>query len=48
MNLARFTSAGDRTGVFDRAAAMIASSVLHDNAGCFETIPLLVLDRSKV
>ena len=38
----------DRTGVSDRAAASIAISVLHDNAECSGTNPLLVLDRSKV
>ena len=48
MNLAGFASACNRTGVSDRAAAIIASSVLHDNAGCSETNPSLVLDRSKV
>lgn len=44
----KLASACDRTGVSDRAAAIIASSVLHDNAGCSETNPLLVIDRSKV
>ena len=48
MNLASFASACDRTGVSDRAAAIIAISVLHDNAGCSETNPSLLLDRSKV
>ena len=48
MNLASFASACDRTNVSDRAAAIIASSVLHDNAGCSETNSSLVLDRSKV
>ena len=48
MNLASFAFACDRTGVSDRAAAIIASSVLHDNAGCSETNPSLLLDRFKV
>ena len=48
MNLASFASACDRTSVSDRAAAIIASFVLHDNAGCSETNPSLVLDQSKV
>ena len=48
MNLASFASACDRTSVSDRVAAIIASAVLHDNAGCSETNPSLVLDRSKV
>ena len=43
MNLASFASACDRTGVSDRAAAIIASSILHDNAGYSETNPSLVL-----
>ena len=34
--------------VSDRAAAIIAISILHDNAGCSETNPLLVPDQSKV
>ena len=45
INLASFASVFDRTGVSDRAAAIIASSVLHDNAGCSETNFSLVLDR---
>ena len=48
MNLVSFASACDRTGVFDRAATIIANSVFYDNAGCFKTNPSLVLDRSKV
>ena len=28
--------------------SLLPTCVLHDNAGCFETNPLLVLDRSKV
>ena len=44
----KLASACDRTGVSDRAAAFIASSVLHDEAGCSETNPSLVIDRSKV
>ena len=48
INLASFASACDQTGISDRAAAVIASSLLHDNVGCSETNPLLVLDRSKV
>ena len=48
INLASFASACDRTGVSDRAAAIIDSSILHDNAGCSETNPSLLLDRSKV
>ena len=47
MNLASFASACDRTGVSDCAAAIIASSVLHENAGCSETNLSSVLDRSK-
>ena len=46
MNLA--SSACDQSGVSDRAAAIIASSILYGNAGCSETNPSLVLDRSKV
>ena len=48
MNLASFASACDRTGVSDCATAIIASSVLHENAGFSETNISLVLDRSKV
>ena len=48
MNLVSFASACDGTGVSDRAAAIIASSVLHDNAECSEANPSLVLDQSKV
>ena len=33
--------------IFDRAAALIASSVLHDNASCFQTNTSLVLYWSK-
>ena len=47
MNLASFASACHRTGVSDRAAGIIASFVLHDNAGCYETNLSFVLDRSK-
>ena len=48
MKLASFASACDQTGISDCAAAITASSVLHKNAGCFETNLSLVLDRSKV
>ena len=48
INFARFSSVCDRTSVSDRAATIIASSVLHDNAGCSKTNPALVIDRSKV
>ena len=48
MNLANFASVCDRTGVSDRAAAVIVSSLLHDNTGCSKTNSSLVLDRSKV
>ena len=48
MNLVSFASACDRTGVFDRAATIIANSVFYDNPGCFKTNPSLVLDQSKV
>ena len=44
----KLASACDRTGVSDRAAAIIASSVLHDIEGCSKTNPALVVDRSKV
>ena len=48
MNLASIVSACDRTDVSDCAAAIIASFILHDNAGCSETNLLLVIDRYKV
>ena len=48
MNLTKLSSAWYRTGVSDRAAAIIASSVLHDNARSSETNTILVLNQSKV
>lgn len=48
LEYSQLASACDRTGVSDRAAAIIASSVLHDNARCSETNPALVVDRSKL
>ena len=47
-NYSKLALACDRTGVSDRVAAFIASSVLHDEAGCSETNPSLVIDRSKI
>ena len=41
----KLASACDRTEVSDRAAAITASSVLHDKAGCSETNPELVIDH---
>jgi hypothetical protein len=38
----------DRTGVSDRAAAIIASTVLHDVKGATEPDPSLIIDRSKI
>ena len=48
MYFASFVSVCDRTGVSHRAAAIIANSVLHENMGCSETNPSLVLDWFKV
>ena len=38
MNLARFAFVCDRTGVSDRIVAIIASSVLYDNANVLKQI----------
>ena len=44
--LKKLTSACDRTGVSDRTAALIVSSVLHD--GSSTTNDSLIIDRSKI
>ena len=48
MNFASIASACNQTGVSDYAVVIIASFILHDNAGCCETNLLLVIDRYKV
>ena len=47
MNLSSFLSACDRIGLSDGAAAIIASSLLHDNAECSEANTSSVSDQSK-
>ena len=46
--LKKLASACDRTGVSDRAAALIVSSVLHDKDGCSTPNDSLIIDRSKI
>lgn len=48
LHLPALASACDRTSVSDRAAAIIASSVLHDIASTSEADSSYVIDRSKV
>ena len=40
MNFANFVSACDQIGVFNHAAAITTSSVLHNNVGCSKINPL--------
>ena len=41
----RLASVCDKTRVSDKAAAIVASSILHDKTGCLETNPKLVIDH---